>query len=114
MVCHGMDHPQRAKGGEMMLIPHFFLFIWSTMVLKIVLVGSVVILAIYLFFLQGRYLLVWNQVLHVMKNHGTKDCREHHDDVVQRLKSEKKRLKTLKILWIAISVLSTILLFTFD
>ncbi len=90
------------------------LFIWSGLVLKIFLVVSVVVLALYIFVLEGRYLFFKSKHNKLIKKLMTDECKKLDKVIEFEYNFEAKRLRLLKILWSAITILSIILFFTYE
>ncbi|PKK97679.1 MAG: hypothetical protein CVV56_08395 [Tenericutes bacterium HGW-Tenericutes-1] len=89
------------------------LLIWSGLLLKIFLVVSVSVLAIYIFVLESRYYFVEKKLKKLMKvlRKNRCDCTNLGPEFNNSF--EARRLNILKTLWFIISILSIVLFFTY-
>jgi len=94
----------------------YLLFIFSHIILKVFLGVSVVILGIYIFFLEGRIYFIKMKVRKFLKKDKEEDLKDYSfDDLLADLKISynEKKLKTLRILWYIITILSIVLIITY-
>jgi len=94
----------------------YLLFIFSHIILKVFLGVSLVILGIYIFFLEGRIYFIKMKVRKFFKKDNAEDLKDYSfNDLLADLNISynKKKLKTLRILWYIITILSIILIITY-
>jgi|AntAceMinimDraft_18_1070375.scaffolds.fasta_scaffold36700_2 hypothetical protein len=94
----------------------YLLFIFSHIVLKVLLGVSLVILGIYIFFLEGRIYFIKMRVRKFFKSENREDLKDYSfTDLLADLNisNNEKKLKTLRILWYIITILSIVLIVTY-
>ena len=94
----------------------YLLFIFSHIVLKVLLGVSLVILGIYILFLEGRIYFIKMRVRKFFKSENREDLKDYSfTDLLADLNisNNEKKLKTLRILWYIITILSIVLIVTY-
>ena len=90
----------------------YLLFIFPNIILKVFLGVSLVILGIYIFFLEGRKFFIKMRVRKYLKKNNGEDV-----DAINSLYNQStyhlNKLKTLRILWYIITILSIVLIITY-
>ena len=91
----------------------YFLFIGSHTLIKVFLVVSLVILGVYIFFLEGRIYFVKLRIRKFLKRDKGQDGTEGSPQAELNISYSEKKLKTLRILWGILTILSIVLMITY-
>lgn len=85
----------------------------SHLVLKMLLWVSLIILGVYIFFLEGRVLLTRRRIKKAFKRFSKEEALEVVEEKEEVLELDVKEIKTLSILFLCITIFTTILTFTY-
>ena len=98
-----------------MIIEHvsYFLFIGSHLLLKLFLAVCLAILAVYIFFLEGRNIVLRIKIRNFLNKNKGQDGTDGSPEKELNISYSEKKLKILIILWSIITILSIVLMFTY-
>ncbi|XMB73103.1 hypothetical protein RJI07_04110 [Mycoplasmatota bacterium WC30] len=91
----------------------YFLFIGSHTTLKIFLGACLVVLGVYIFFLEGRIVLIKLKIRKLLKRDKGQDGTDGSPEVELNVSYSEKKLKKLIILWSILTILSIVLMITY-